>query len=425
MDQPRTLTAGSIYVGRQAIYDRRLNVSAYELLYRDSLENSANFIDGDAATGQVLLNAFVEIGIDTVVGNQPAFLNASESFIVAGHCQSLPREQVVIEVLEDVTASDEVVEELTQLSEAGYRIALDDFIYEKNLDKLVNIANLIKVDVRQLDRKQVAEHVDLLKHFDVELLAEKVETHEEFEFYKELGFHYFQGYFASRPRVIQGQHIPSDHLTTMQLLARLHDPNVKVGEVETLIRRDPALCFKLLRFINSSFCGVRHNIDSIRHAATLVGLRKLRTWASLLGFGSVKDKPREVIVTANVRARMCEQLATKAKQRDPDRFFTVGLFSLIDAMADRPLQEVLELLPLSIQTKNALMDYSGPLGNTLKCVLAYEAGNWVEVIRLSDDPDFVAQSYLEAVAWTTKMMSDLEKGQKEVNGRQNRNKRGK
>lgn len=407
LNQNEQSATDSVYVGRQAIFDRELDVVAYELLFRNGSENRAVFTDGDTATGQVLLNTFVEIGIEQVVGNRLAFINVGESFVLNGHCQALPREQVVLELLEDVVPHPELIKELRNLTKQGFHIALDDFIYKENLDELISLADLVKIDIQQLSQGQIEEHVATLGKFDVKLLAEKVETHEEYEFCKELGFAYFQGYFVSRPRVIEGRQIPTDRLSTMQLLARLRDPKVQINELEKLILQDPGLSFKLLRFLNSSFCGLRHQVDSIRQATALVGLSKMKTWASLLGFGSFKNKPRELIAMANVRARMCELLAIKSKSSDPDRYFTIGLFSLLDAFTDSSMQEILGQVPLSDETKDALLDYSGPMGNILKCVLAYEQGDWDTVNSWNSDSEYVGQAYLEAVEWTEKIMNDL------------------
>ncbi len=400
-------SSDAVFVGRQAIFDRALEVVGYELLYRNSEDNQATFSDGNEATGQVLLNTFVEIGIEQIAGSQPVFVNVNDSFVLDGHCRALPKDQVVLELLEDAEPSDDLVRELSWLSRQGYRIALDDFVYDARLDELIRLAEIVKIDVRQLNRRQIDEHVRRLQRFDVTLLAEKVETHDDFEFCDELGFTYFQGYFASRPRVISGRRIPADRLATMQLLAKLHDPQVQLSQLEELIKRDPGLCYKLLRFINSSACGLRNQVNSIRQAAALVGIRKLRTWASLLGFGSFKNKPSELVVTANLRAKMCEQLAIGDRLPDPDQYFTVGLFSLLDAFADHPMRDVLKLVPLADEIAEALTDFAGPQGEILRCVLAYEAGDWDVLAASRWDSAALVTAYVDALNSTIRTMEDL------------------
>ena len=408
-DETLPQTATAVYVGRQAIYDGRMNVAAYELLYRDSRKNRALFADGEAATGQLLLNSFIEIGIERIAGSRPAFVNVSESFVLNGLCQALPKERVVLELLEDATPSAELAAELTKLASAGYRIALDDFVYDTQFDELVRIAEIVKVDVRQLTESQIEEHARILQGFGVELLAEKVETHNEFTYLKQLGFKYFQGYFASRPRIIEGIVVPADRLTTMRLVAKLHDPHVRIDELENLIKRDPGLCYKLLLYINSSSCGLRNQIASIRQAAALVGLRRLRVWVGLLAFGMLKDKTPELVVMANVRAKMCELLATQLGCEDPDQYFTLGLFSLLDAFADCPMQKVLELVPLADPITSALLKGSGPLFWALQCVIDYENADWDAVNACGIDPQLLRQAYLDAVQWTSETVDEFKR----------------
>lgn len=406
-DETMRMNPTAVYVGRQAIYNSRLKVAAYELLYRDSHHNRALFIDGEEATGQLLLNTFVDIGIEHIAGSRPAFINVSDEFVLNGHCESLPKERVVLELLEDAKPTAELADALMKLSQMGYRIALDDFVYEQHLDALIRCANIVKIDVQQLNPAQIEEHAKVLKGFGVELLAEKIETHDEYEFCKKLGFTYFQGYFTSRPRVIEGFRVPADRITTMRLVAKLHDPDVQISELEELIKRDPGLCYKLLLYINSSSCGLKNQIASIRQASTLVGLRKLRTWVSLLGFGAIKDKSPELVVTANVRAKMCELLATKSGHKDSDQYLTLGLFSLLDAFADCPMEQVLNLVPLADPITEALLESSGPLAWALQCVLDYEQANWEAVNSTGIDPQLISQAYLEAVDWTGQIMGEL------------------
>jgi EAL and modified HD-GYP domain-containing signal transduction protein len=301
--------AGQSYLARQPIFDRKLNAVAYELLYRSSSSNQAEITDGHQATGEVVLNALVEMGLEQVIGGETAYVNVTPSFLLGGYCEALPRERVVLEVLEDIEPNDEIIKALERLSADGYRIALDDFVLHDRLKDLVRIADIVKIDVRALGRDGTIDQVRRLKEFDVQLLAEKVETYEEFDFCKSLEMDLYQGFFVCQPQVLAHRSITPDRLGTLQLLTRLQDSKLEIAELEKLLMRDPALCVKLLRFINSSFCGLRSRVDSIRHAATLVGLRRIRIWAALLTFGTFNDKPRELIRAANIRARMCERLA--------------------------------------------------------------------------------------------------------------------
>jgi len=201
----RAIESHTAFVGRQPIYGRSIDVFAYELLFRNDEVNRASFMDGNAATAQVMLNTFVEIGLDHIVDHHLAFINLTRDFVLGNYCIALPKDRVVLEVLENMGVDQELIDALNRLSGLGYRIALDDFVYHESLKPLVELADIIKVDVLALDRKTVAEHVEILRQYPVKLLAEKVETHEEFEFCRDLGFDYFQGYFFCKPKIISSQ----------------------------------------------------------------------------------------------------------------------------------------------------------------------------------------------------------------------------
>jgi len=397
-----------IYLARQAIYDRTRNVVAYELLYRAGEDNQALFTNGDRATGQVMFNAVVEIGLEQVIGRETAFINVTPTFLLEGFCETLPKDRVVLEVLEDIEPTVEIIAALERLSAQGYRIALDDFVFHERLRPMVRLASIVKVDVLNLERREIEEHVRQLRQFDVRLLAEKVETHEQFQLCEELGFDYFQGFFVCRPQIIAQRAVPPNRLGMLQLLARLQDERLQVSELEPLISRDPALCFKLLKFINSSYCGLRTKVESIRHAAMLVGLRKIRAWAGLLAYGEFNDKPSELTRTANIRARMCERLGAYLTEQAPERCYTVGLFSLLDAFADQPLETILRQLPLSPEINTAILARLGPAGRILDTVTAYERGDWHTVGALDLPADVVRNAYLDALNWTDSILAQMQ-----------------
>jgi EAL and modified HD-GYP domain-containing signal transduction protein len=398
----------TVCLARQPIFDQNLKVVAYELLFRNSEQNEAAVDEADDATSCVLSNTLVEIGLNNVVGTQSAFVNFAASFILSGHCKALPADRVVLELLEEAEATDELVTALEGLIRDGFRLALDDFVYLPGYDRLLNLASIVKLDLRT-NQETFAREVARLKQFPVTLLAEKVETHEEYEYCRGLGFGLFQGYFFARPRLVTGQRTPSDRLTTLRLIASLNAPDMSIKEVESLIVREPVLAQKLLKFINSTHVGLRVPVNSIAMAVALVGPGKLRSWATLLTLGRLTHCPREVLVTANIRARMCETLAKGNAAIEAETSFTVGLFSVLDALAGRPMDEILDELPLSDDVKSALLHRQGPLGANLQTVLDYET-------RLSAAPDpadartsasQMMEVYLDAVAWSDAIFSEL------------------
>ena len=240
------------FVGRQAIFDRSGKVTAYELLFRSGETNRAMIVDSDMATAQVLTNTFMELGIDTVVGDKRAFVNFSRGLLTSQDTSVLPPSRVCIEVLENVNADPELVAGLRRFKKLGYTVALDDFTYRPSLEPLVELADIVKIDVLRLNQEEIEEQISLLGSYDVELLAEKVETEEELRWCIDKGFAYFQGYFLERPRVIQGESTLPDQLGMMQLLAQVNAPMIVMDELEATITRDVSLSYRLLQFINSA-----------------------------------------------------------------------------------------------------------------------------------------------------------------------------
>ncbi len=388
-----------IYIGRQPIYDRKLDVYAYELLFRAAPDNSASFTDGDQATTDVIVNTFLEIGLDNIVGNRLAFINLTRSFFVGEHTISLPKNRVVLELLEDIEADEEVITGVQRLSEQDYTIALDDFIYHESLQPLVEMADLVKIDIMALDRDGIREHVQKLRRHPLRLLAEKVETQEEYDFCKELGFDYFQGYFFAQPKVIRGQRLPNNRLAILKLLGHLQDPNIKPEQLEELIAQDLAFSYRILRYVNSAALALPRKIESIHQAVIILGLQTIKSWTTLLAMSQVDNKPAELMITALVRGKMAEGMAVAMKAEQPESFFTVGLFSALDALMDNSMEEILTQLPLADHISAALLHRQGLHGEVLNCVLAYERGRWENLHCQQLGARQIRNCYLEALQW--------------------------
>ena len=389
-----------IYIGRQPIYDRKLGVYAYELLFRAASDNSAKFTDGDQATSDVIVNTFLEIGLDNIVGDRLAFINLTRAFFVGEHTISLPRDRVVLELLEDIEADEEVVNSVKRLSEQGYSIALDDFIYHESLQPLVQLADIVKIDIMAMGRDEIREHVEALRQHPLRLVAEKVETQEEHDYCMELGFDYFQGYFLAQPKVIQGRRLPNNRLAILKLLSRLQDPEITSKQLEELIAQDVAFSYRILRYVNSASYAPPRKIESIHQAVVRLGLQTIRSWTALLAMSQVDNKPTELVVTAMIRGKMAEQMARALDAEQPDSFFTVGLFSALDALMDNSMEEILTQLPLADHIAQALLHKGGGLhGEVLNCVLAYERGEWENLGCSQLGTHRLRTCYLEAVQW--------------------------
>lgn len=398
-----------IYIGRQPIFDRDLEVYAYELLFRSgSLNQAADAnapFDGDRATSQVIVNAFIEIGLDQIVGNRRAFINLTRSFVTAATPLPFPQDRVVLEILEDIEPDAEVLAGLRTLAGQGYQMALDDFVFQEDRRALLEVAHIVKIDLMAVPRETLQAEVARLRRHDVRLIAEKVETHEDFEQCRELGFDYFQGYFLSRPNIVQGRQLPPNRLAVLQLLARLQDPQADAGDIERLVAQDVALSYKLLRYINSAFFALPKKIESIRQAVIYLGTRAIRTWVSLLVVAGLDDKPAALVAQAMQRARMCELLAQRARRPQPDAYFTVGLFSLLEALLDAPLESILDTLPFSDGIRDALLRQEGPYGEALACVIAYEHGHFLKARFDRLGATEMTDTYLAATHWADQSAS--------------------
>lgn len=395
-------TAPVAFVGRQPIYNQALEVVAYELLFRPhATASQAGQLDDEQATAQVLLNTFLEIGVEAIVGSRKAFVNFSRGLLLSDYPRVLPPAQVVLEVIETVTVDAEIEAAIRSLKKAGYQIALDDFTGQSHLRPLVPLANIVKVDLPGCG-KELDARVAKLRGTKLKLLAEKVETQKEFEICKELGFDYFQGYFLRRPDVVESRRAPTLRVSAVQLMEKLCDPEVELNELERLIQNDVTLSYKLLRLANSAMLPVHDTVSSVRQALQLVGLKTVTTWVGLLLLAGLGDKPSDVFNAALLRANMCRLLTAPVAPNWADTSFLVGLFSVLDVLLDRPMEEIVQPLSLSADIKQALVAHEGILGQTLQIVVDYEQVRWDRLANSSYDRPTIAKAYFDALALTEK-----------------------
>jgi EAL and modified HD-GYP domain-containing signal transduction protein len=399
----------NVFVGRQPIFDPDLNVFAYELLYRPAADStsSAGPLNGTQATTETIINTFVEIGLERLVRDNYAAINLTEDFLL--HSDRIPfsPSRVILEILEDIPYSEQLVQATRRLTDAGFTIALDDYLYNPTHAPLLELAGIVKIDLMRLDAAQLANHVEELRKYDVKLVAEKVETPQEFIHCRNLGFDYFQGYFLSRPQVISGESLPTNRLTVLNLLAVLHDPDSDADDLAEAINTDVTTSYKLLKLMNSAAFNLPRKIESIQQGVLLLGRRKLSSWATMLAMHTLDDRPAEILRTAMTRAKMCELLAERAGFKPTESYFTVGLFSALDLIMQRPLPKLIEPLPLSEDITAALLYREGTLGQVLSCVLAYEIADWPHARLPHLDTDGVVISSIEAVTWANAIIDTL------------------
>ena len=374
-----------VFVARQPIFDRLQRIFAYELLFRQGQFNAYSSTDGDKATAHVIVNSLWLIGLNTMTDGKRAFINFTSNLLKDEIVTILPREQVVVEILETVEPTPSVLEACRKLRNMGFLVALDDFVFEPRFEPLMDIADIIKIDFTLTDIAQQQQLIDRCQGTNIKFLAEKVETQEQFHQAMVMGYSYFQGYFFSKPMIVKGHDIPSTKVAGFQMLQEANIRPVELERLERIIHRDVSLSYKLLKFINSPAFGMRSKVNSVRQALALLGTQEVVKWTSLMiTRGLALDKPNELVTVSIVRARFCELIIIDIgrKERSADAFL-MGLFSLIDALLDRPLSEILDELPVDDDVKEALMGRAGIFRNTYNLVVAYETGDWDTVSRYS------------------------------------------
>jgi EAL and modified HD-GYP domain-containing signal transduction protein len=399
-----------VLLARQPIFDAKLELVAYELLFRSGGEEVATIVDPDKATATVVTNAFVELGLERVVGSTPAWVNISRTYLSDRLALILPNDRVALEVLEPHAATPDVLADLDELRAAGYELVLDDFVFEPGLAPLVERVDVVKLDVLALLSDELAAQVRMLRRHPVRLVAEKVETREKFLECMRLGFDLFQGYFFCKPEAVKGQVMTPNRLALLELVAALQGEDVAISDLERLISRDVSLSYRLLRYVNSAYFGVSKTVDSISRAVMMLGLANVRRWATMTLLSSIDDKPAALVTTALVRGRLCELLGDHLGHEDGDELFTLGLFSVLDALLDIPMSMVVDSIPFSEEMRLALIAHGGPNGEILRTVVEWERGD----AGAGEDPappvvpvDDLVELYAEAVEWADRTAAEL------------------
>lgn len=387
----------SAFIGRQPIFDRQLEVYGYELLFRSGHLNAANVIDREMASARVVLDSLLEFGLDALVAERRAFINAARTFLVEGVALQLPPERAVIEILEDVPCDADVVRAVEALAAQGYRIALDDFVFRDELKVLLPHTSIVKLDISLFDEAGLSKQLTALGEYPLELVAERVETAEDFRRCRALGFHYFQGFFFARPEVVEGRRVAVERLAALRVLALLANDNTPVDRIVEAMAGDVKLSYQILRAVNSAWYGFAAPIESLRDAMVLLGRNRLRAWLSLIALAGTQGRSPELLTLALVRAKMCEGVGAQLARTSPGTWFTAGLFSALDLFFAAPLDELVAALPLAPEIAGALVHRSGRLGEALSAVVAFERGAWEEVRCEHLAARDFTQAYREAI----------------------------
>ncbi|MCP4151685.1 MAG: HDOD domain-containing protein [bacterium] len=401
-----------IFVARQPIFTKEQNVYGYELLFRNNQDNYFDqTINQDYASSKTLMDSFLLFGMQELTHQKRAFINLTKKNLLKDYISAVPYGQIVVELLETIEPDAETIAICKKLKKNGYVIALDDFIFEEKYFPLIDVADIIKIDFMNTkgdNRKHVIRDIDTKK---IKFLAEKVETPEDFREASDAGYTYYQGYFFSKPVIVSMKELPSYKPHLLLLLKEVMSPSLDLNKIENLIKHDVSIAYKLLRFINSAAFGFFTVIKSIRHAVNLLGESEIKKWISVIILSQIgRDKPDQLIQLSVTRARFCESIIdqTPLLDRKADAFM-MGMFSLLDTLMGRSMEEVLEFLPMAADIKGALLGEQNGFKDVLEIAVQYEKGNWDAAREFSDCISLpfsvLPHFYMEAVTWANSLES--------------------
>jgi len=394
------------YAARQPILTADQQVYGYELLFRDSLENSFTSNDPDAASRNVL-DSSILMGLDVLCDGRRAFINCTRDLLLRGYITLLPPNQTAVEILETVPPDELVIATCKRLKDSGYMIALDDFATDDPREPLADLADVIKIDMRVTPLEACVGIVKKYASPRRRLLAEKTETQEEFQAARKAGFSYFQGYFFRKPEIVQAREIPANRINYLRLLQAISQPDTNPRKIEEILKGEASLCYRLLRYLNSPIFGFRQEVRSVRHALTILGDREMRRWIRLVTtLTAGQNKPTDLILTTLTRARFCELISTKVAHGSSD-LFLMGLLSVMDAILEMPMGLVLDGIAVEPDTRAVLLGEHSRLTPIYDLMLAQEAGEWGAAEKLSAElhlpGSFAVDAHWTAMQWASEM----------------------
>lgn len=400
-----------VFVARQPIFDKDKKIYGYELLFREGMSNFFTGTDGNTATSKVLSNSFLSIGIEELTGNHLAFINFTKDLLLQHMPRLFPKERLVIEVLEDINPEEDIIKACKDLSQKGYKIALDDFLYRPEMKDLISLADIIKFDFRATKTNEIERITDKISGHKLQLLAEKVETYQEFDAAKKMGFEYFQGYFFSKPEVLKGKDFSSVRMNMLEIMTEIIKPDLQFKKMEAMISRDVSISYKLMRYMNSAYFRRAGKISSIKEAIVLLGEKGIKNFCSLIAMTKLaENKPDELIRSSIFRAKFCELAGLVCRySMDSSELFTLGLFSSIDAILDDQMERLMAKLPLSDELKRALINKDGLINNYLQLAICYEKGDWEGVSGLANeigiDEHELPKIFMDSMNWADAITS--------------------
>ena len=395
-----------LLLARQPVFNKSQDVVSYLLLYRNDDESAQKAINDHLATSSVILNTYASICQDGQVRSLPCYIKVTDKTLMAENFPELPKENFILEILGHSNITPELVERVKELGQQGYRLALSDYKPNPKFEPLLNLVHILKLDVQSIGLEKMPALVKHLRPYHLELLADKVETKEEFRKCHELGFALFQGYFLSKPEPIKGKKLGSSKVLLLQMMVELQSPQATAQSVEQIVINDPLLTYRILRVVNSAAFNFPREIESLSHAISLLGFDQIRKWVSLFLVTDTQEKPEELTRSMLARGRMCEVLAEMLGREQPINNFIAGLFSKLDALLDMEMSDLLQQVPLQNDIKAALLNYEGQLGQILEQVCHYESGEF-DSMDLLLDQSFYETAYRHSLNWSQQVMASL------------------
>lgn len=403
----------SVFVARQAIFNRKQNVVAYELLFRNSPKNFFPDIEEGHATARLIMENQLNLGTRHITSGKTALINIGPESLKLDLCAFLPCKDVVIELLETIEPTDDNYQLCRALFHNNYKLALDDFVYTPQWERFLKFVKLVKFDIAQTPLSEITSVVAKLKQYKkIKILAEKIETQADYQQAHKMGFDYFQGYFFAKPTMHAQKDIDYNYALVIAIYAQVMKPSPDIKQITTLFEADAALAYKLMRLLNSGVFPIQSKIHSIKQALVYLGHERLKKFVSLIVTAhTTGKKPAELMQVCVVRARFCELLAKQVSKPLAGEAFLTGLFSLLDAILDQPMSLLVEKLPFPDDIKAALLDEKNQLYYILNVVKAYETGSWwaleQAVVLLNMDSKILPGIYKQAVDWADNYKNNI------------------
>ncbi|MGF1691695.1 EAL and HDOD domain-containing protein [Photobacterium kagoshimensis] len=399
------------YVARQPIFNRQQRTVGYELLFRDGESNAFPAIEANKATSRLLVENYMAVGDNKATSGQRTFINFPQESLLQLLPLLLPKREIVVEVLETCQPNDALFSAIKLLYQRGYIIALDDFEMSPAWQRFLPYVRIIKLDLMKLGIEQACEFVSQYGSRRLKFLAEKVETKQEYDTALAAGFHFFQGYYFCKPELLKNRQVEPEKVATVLLLQEICRDPVDFKRIEQIITSDVSLSYLLLRYVNAASNRTVEPISSFRQALVYLGEDKIRLFVGVVATAhAALDKPRELYLMSLQRARMCESLAAGSGTREQaHQAFLVGMFSLLDALLDTSLDQLVKVLPLQDDVEAALLHHKGRLGHTLALLEAYDQANWLQVSEYCEQlgiaETLVTRSYQQASQWSENMLN--------------------